>query len=131
MIAIAATLTEEQRQSLGYSLGEIVQTCTIGGVSCNMDRDFNQIYDVDYGYCYTFNYNYPDIYYNTTKLGDNYGLKMLVLADINQYISPTSEQGIKILLHPQDVYPFPNSDGFKSPVGKLMNLRATYVSSFS
>ncbi|KAE9553208.1 hypothetical protein FO519_003558, partial [Halicephalobus sp. NKZ332] len=126
LIAIAATLTEDQRNGLGYTLEELVQTCTIGGVPCDMDQDFNQIYDVDYGYCYTFNYQYPDIHYNTTKLGDNYGLKLLILADIGEYISTSSEQGIKIVLHPQDVYPFPNTGGFKSPVGKLMDVRVTY-----
>lgn len=127
MIAIAATLTDEQREALGYTLEDLVQTCTINENPCDMENDFTQIYDVDYGFCYTFNYKYPEITYNTTRVGNIDGLRMLVMSDIVEYLSTSSSQGIKVVLHPQDVYPFPNVDGFKSPTGKLMSLKLNMV----
>lgn len=87
--------------------------------------DFQQIYDVDYGFCYTFN---SDAIYNTTQSGASHGLKMVVLSDINEYMATSSEQGIKIVVHPQDEYPFPNADGYRSAIGKEVDLRVTYVS---
>uniref|UniRef100_A0AC35F0S4 Uncharacterized protein n=1 Tax=Panagrolaimus sp. PS1159 TaxID=55785 RepID=A0AC35F0S4_9BILA len=51
---------------------------------------------------------------------------MVVISDINEYMATSSEQGIKIVVHPQDEYPFPNADGYRSAIGKEVDLRVTY-----
>uniref|UniRef100_A0AC34F8B5 Uncharacterized protein n=1 Tax=Panagrolaimus sp. ES5 TaxID=591445 RepID=A0AC34F8B5_9BILA len=105
LITIAASLSDTEKDALGYKIGDLIQTCIINGVPCNIERDFTSIYDVDYGFCYTF--NYASIY-NTTQMGSNHGLKMVVLSDINEYIATSSEQGIKVVVHYQEESPFPN-----------------------
>lgn len=39
----------------------------------NKFSDFQEMFDVDYGNCYTFNYAYPDVKYHTTRPGSDYG----------------------------------------------------------
>uniref|UniRef100_A0A914Z7B1 Uncharacterized protein n=1 Tax=Panagrolaimus superbus TaxID=310955 RepID=A0A914Z7B1_9BILA len=123
LITIAASLSDAEKNALGYKIGDLIQTCIINGVPCNMERDFTQIYDVDYGFCYTFNYA---ALYNTTQMGSNHGLKMVVLSDINEYIATSSEQGIKVVVHYQEESPFPNVGGYRSATGKNIDLRVTY-----
>ena len=86
--------------------------------------DFSQTYDVDYGFCYTFNYQ---SLYNTTQMGSDHGLKMIVISDDTEYLATSSEQGIKIVVHYQEQFPFPNVDGYRSATGKAIDLRVTYV----
>ncbi len=37
-------------------------------------RDFETIFDVDYGNCYTFNYGSPTAQYNTSRPGSDMGM---------------------------------------------------------
>lgn len=123
-------MTDEEKEKLGYKLNDLIRKCVINGNPCDLNNDFNQIFDVDYGFCYTFNYKYPNVTYNTTKVGTDYGLRMEIVSDFDEYLSTTSEQGVKVVLHSQNVHPFPNADGFKSSVRKNMDLRINYVCIF-
>uniref|UniRef100_A0A914DU34 Uncharacterized protein n=1 Tax=Acrobeloides nanus TaxID=290746 RepID=A0A914DU34_9BILA len=111
---VSASMTDLERQECGYSLTDLVQSCVIAGNPCNLTEDFALTFDVDYGNCYTFNYRYPDIKYNTTRSGAPNGLRMLVMSEVSDYLTSTSEAGIKITLHPQDCYPYPNVEGYKA-----------------
>jgi hypothetical protein len=73
LIEIAASLTPEERQMLCYTLTELVSSCNMGGQPCNMDNDFAQIFDVNYGYCYTYNPQIPIGVHNFTRTGPNHG----------------------------------------------------------
>jgi hypothetical protein len=45
----------------------------MGNMPCNMDNDFSQVFDVDYGYCYTYNPQIPMGAHNITRVGKKYG----------------------------------------------------------
>uniref|UniRef100_A0A914DME5 Uncharacterized protein n=1 Tax=Acrobeloides nanus TaxID=290746 RepID=A0A914DME5_9BILA len=123
---VSASMPESEREECGYSLTDLVQSCVIAGNPCNLAEDFALTFDVDYGNCYTFNYQYPDIKYNTTRSGAPNGLRMLVMSEVSDYLTSTSEAGIKITLHPQDCYPYPNVEGYKFGVGVMAGIYVSY-----
>jgi hypothetical protein len=73
LIEIAATLSPEERQQLFYSLPELVSSCKLGNTPCDMENDFVQMFDVDYGYCYTYNPKMPIGVHNITRSGRKHG----------------------------------------------------------
>ena len=52
---------------------------------------------------------------------------MLVMSEVSDYLTSTSEAGIKITLHPQDCYPYPNVEGYKFGVGVMGGIYVSYV----
>lgn len=73
-----------------------------------------------YAYAYVYPYSYS--YAHTPKISQNLGLKMIAMADQNEYLSSTIEQGIKVIVHEQNDSPFPNVEGYKYGVGELANI---------
>ncbi|CAD5222483.1 unnamed protein product [Bursaphelenchus xylophilus] len=112
MQIVAAGLTQTERDEVSYQLPELISTCTIDGRPCNMDRDFDQRFDVDYGYCYTFNYAEPSGFYNATNFGADHGLQIITIVDEDEYLESTEFQGVKVVVHPQNTWPFPNQEGY-------------------
>ncbi|KAH7712987.1 degenerin unc-8 [Aphelenchoides avenae] len=117
---IAAKMTPEQRQIVGFQLKDLVSSCIMNGEPCDMINDFKQTFDVDYGNCYTFNHASPAKYI-TKRAGSAYGLRMTVISNSSELLPSSSEEGIKIVVHGQHVAPFPNVEGYRSPskVSKL------------
>lgn len=79
------------------------------------------MYDVDYGFCYTFNYQTPSGIYNTTKFDNMHGLVMIMTLNISEYLQSTEYQGAKIVIHPQDQTSFPNVDGYMGRPGAMID----------
>lgn len=52
---------------------------------------------------------------------------MVVVSNSSEYLMTSSMQGIKVVVHTQQVYPFPNVEGYMSSVGRQMGLVVTYV----
>ncbi|KAH7705956.1 degenerin unc-8 [Aphelenchoides avenae] len=122
---VAAKMSPELRQILGFQLKDLVSSCIINGDPCDSDNDFKQTFDVDYGNCYTFNY-YTPVKYITIRAGASYGLRMTIISNSTESLPSTSEEGVKIVVHSQDIAPFPNVEGHKSPVGQVAALQVTY-----
>ncbi|KAI6203952.1 Degenerin [Aphelenchoides besseyi] len=118
LIEIAASLTPEERQELCYSLPELVSSCNIGKSPCDMDNDFSRVFDVDYGYCYTFNSNKIRDVYRSSQTGALHGLRMVLFTNPITYLNSTESKGFKVVLHDQDYNPFPNTEGYFGAVGE-------------
>ncbi|KAI6208646.1 hypothetical protein M3Y96_00137000 [Aphelenchoides besseyi] len=118
LIEIAASLTSEERQELCYSLPELVSSCNIGKIPCDMDNDFSRVFDVDYGYCYTFNSDKIRDVYQSSQTGSLHGLRMILFTNPITYLKSTESKGFKIVLHDQAYNPFPNTEGYFGAVGE-------------
>ncbi|CAD5224669.1 unnamed protein product [Bursaphelenchus xylophilus] len=112
LVTVAAGLTTEERDQVCYTLPELISTCMIDTVACDMTNDFKQVYDVDYGYCYTFNHYTPSGRYNTTSFDNIHGLVVIMTLNVSDYLQSTEFEGGKVVLHVQTDFPFPNVDGY-------------------
>ncbi|KAH7717283.1 degenerin unc-8 [Aphelenchoides avenae] len=121
---VAAKMSTETRQIVGFQLKDLVSSCIMNGESCDMVNDFKQTFDVDYGNCYTFNHGTP-IKYTTKRAGSAYGLRMTVISNSTESLPFSSEQGFKKVVHNQDLAPFPNAEGYKSAVGQAASMLLT------
>jgi hypothetical protein len=134
LIELAASLTPEERQALCYSLTELVSSCKMGNTPCNMDNDFAQTFDVDYGYCYTYNPQIPMGVHNFTRTGQKHGkiynhiyfilhlgLRIVLFANPITYMNSTESKGFKVAIHRQDYTPFPNNEGYLGDVGQSID----------
>ncbi|KAH7708924.1 Degenerin unc-8 [Aphelenchoides avenae] len=121
---VAAKMSPEERQVVGFQLKDLVSSCIINGEPCDSINDFKQIFDVDYGNCYTFNHGTP-VKYITKRAGSTYGLQMTIISNSSEALPASSEEGVKIVVHSQDTSPFPNVEGYRSPVGQAVSLQLT------
>ena len=53
---------------------------------------------------------------------------MVVISNSSEYLATSSEQGIKVVVHDQQDFPFPNVDGYMSGVGRQLGVVVTLVS---
>ena len=49
------SFSETDRRALGWDFSQFVTKCTFNGFDCNISRDFEWYFDVNYGNCYRFN----------------------------------------------------------------------------
>ncbi|KAH7724026.1 degenerin unc-8 [Aphelenchoides avenae] len=118
---VAAKMSPELRQILGFQLKDLVSACIINGEPCE-DSDFEQTFDVDYGNCYTFNYAQEPVKYIAKSCGTSHGLHMTIMANSSEQLASSVESGVKVVVHDQNLTPFPNVEGFKSATGQLASL---------
>jgi hypothetical protein len=52
---------------------------------------------------------------------------MVIMSNISDYLLTSPAAGIKIVIHSQDVYPFPNVDGYDGGVGKELRIDVSPV----
>lgn len=90
-------------------------------------RDFKITYDVDYGNCYTFNYQKENVFYEANTISWKHGLRMIIGANRSENLITREEAGIKIVVHDQEYSAFPNVEGYKTSVGRTAKFLVTYV----
>ncbi|XGW10769.1 hypothetical protein V3C99_012346 [Haemonchus contortus] len=112
MFAVGA-MTPEQKESMSHPIDEFVLKCSFNQKDCNMKQDFTLYYDNTYGNCYTFNHGGA----SSHRAGANYGLRILLYANVSEYL-PTSEAvGFRITVHDKHIVPFPDAFGYSAPTG--------------
>uniref|UniRef100_A0A1I7RU49 Amiloride-sensitive sodium channel n=1 Tax=Bursaphelenchus xylophilus TaxID=6326 RepID=A0A1I7RU49_BURXY len=102
----AARLTELQREELCVSADELIRDCRFSGATCR--RDFKRTYNVDYGYCYTVNYNQS---FATRVAGRQQALELVLYYPISEYLPNIESTGFKVLVHSANQPPFPDNFG--------------------
>uniref|UniRef100_A0ABM0MQX8 Degenerin unc-8-like n=1 Tax=Saccoglossus kowalevskii TaxID=10224 RepID=A0ABM0MQX8_SACKO len=109
----------------GHQLSDLVLECSFDATSCNVTRDFQEFYDDRYGNCYQFNPfngNQDDERYST-KTGANYGLKMTLFTEQDEYISVYGrDSGARVVIHPPHVPAIPWSEGITIPPGMITSI---------
>ncbi|CAJ0959859.1 unnamed protein product, partial [Mesorhabditis belari] len=113
-----ASMNDEQKTSMSQNKEDFIKRCSFNLRDCQIDADFQQHYDQTYGNCFTFNFN------RTKKLkahraGANYGLKVILYADIAEYLPTTEAVGFRITVHDKWIVPFPDAFGYNAPTGFL------------
>lgn len=105
LVFTMAALPAETRQALSYSKEELLTMCSFNGAQCNVEKDFLLHPDPVYGNCYIFNYNSMQNR-TSTRAGPMYGLRLLVYANVSDYMATTEAKGSRIQIHSQDKVSF-------------------------
>ncbi|CAJ0606181.1 unnamed protein product [Cylicocyclus nassatus] len=112
MFAVGS-MTPQQKETMSHPLDELVLKCSFNQKDCDMEKDFTLYYDNTYGNCYTFNHGGA----SSHRAGANYGLRILLYANVSEYL-PTSESvGFRITVHDKHIVPFPDAFGYSAPTG--------------
>ncbi|XP_064629038.1 acid-sensing ion channel 5-like [Lineus longissimus] len=105
-------LSDEEKQNVGYSMKEMMLDCAFNGKTCS-PINFTRTVHAHFGNCFTF--NTPDENGDVTSVsapGPIHGLSLTMLIDQTDYFPTISEAaGLKVLVHHQKQFPFPEDDG--------------------
>ncbi|KAJ1349394.1 hypothetical protein KIN20_004956 [Parelaphostrongylus tenuis] len=113
LMFVVGSMTSDQKQNMSQQLDEFVLKCSFNQKDCDMEKDFTLYYDNTYGNCFTFNHRGA----SSHRAGTNYGLRILLYANVSEYL-PTSEAvGFRITVHDKHIVPFPDAFGYSAPTG--------------
>uniref|UniRef100_A0A914UN08 Uncharacterized protein n=1 Tax=Plectus sambesii TaxID=2011161 RepID=A0A914UN08_9BILA len=109
----------DARTTLGHQLHDLIVHCAFDGRECNLDRDFVQFWNDLYGNCFTFNGGNLKSNYSKkvqTTAGPINGLVLVLNIQSKLYLRTLTEAvGVRVLIHPSTVMPFPDFDGITLP----------------
>uniref|UniRef100_A0A915JLF1 Uncharacterized protein n=1 Tax=Romanomermis culicivorax TaxID=13658 RepID=A0A915JLF1_ROMCU len=115
---ILARMEPDRRRELSYNTEEFIILCSFDGSPCDKMRDF-QIHDTPrQGNCYTYNFN-ASVNLTNTRAGPLYGLRLLVNVNQSDYLDFIEGAGVRLVVHHQNQYPFPDTFGYSAPVGAI------------
>ncbi|XP_041354877.1 amiloride-sensitive sodium channel subunit gamma-like [Gigantopelta aegis] len=113
---IMATMKDNARAKLGYSMDHMLLNCEFQGLPC-VPGNFTRFHNGEFGNCFMFNQE-PGMWSMITKTGTQYGLTLEMYAMVDEYIAEVADTvGFKILIHSQSVMPFPEDDGISISPG--------------
>uniref|UniRef100_A0A5S6QZI3 Degenerin mec-10 n=1 Tax=Trichuris muris TaxID=70415 RepID=A0A5S6QZI3_TRIMR len=115
---IMAEMSNETRVRLSQQKRDFILQCSFNGRQCNIEKDFKLYADPVYGNCYMFN---SDSSQNrtTSRAGPIYGLSLVVYVDVDDYLPTTKASGVRLVVHSQEEYPFPDTNGYNAPTGLM------------
>ncbi|CAD5215699.1 unnamed protein product [Bursaphelenchus xylophilus] len=107
---------ESAKVDMSQNMDELILECTFNQRDCEIKKDFRLTHDATFGNCYTFNWDRTkDV--TAHRAGANFGLRVLLYANVSEYL-PTSESvGFRITVHDKWVVPFPDAFGHTAPTG--------------
>lgn len=104
-----------------------IQSCTFNGIDCNITSDFIQFINPVLGACFSYNSQATK---NTIRSGPLYGLRILLNANFDEYMTSTDSGGMRIMIHEADVVPLPEVFGFNIQTSTSTSLAITYVNNY-
>ncbi|KAI1727475.1 amiloride-sensitive sodium channel domain-containing protein [Ditylenchus destructor] len=105
-----------ERVEFSQPKDELILKCSFNQRDCDIEKDFSLIYDPTYGNCYTFNWNRTEAV-TAHRAGANYGLRVLMYANVSEYLPTTEAVGFRITIHDKWIVPFPDAFGHTAPTG--------------
>ncbi|XP_019629867.1 PREDICTED: uncharacterized protein LOC109474096 [Branchiostoma belcheri] len=115
--------TREEIAEMGHQKEDLILQCTFDKERCSLD-DFKVTQNAKYGNCFTFNHGEDDIVRNTTKVGAEYGLKLTLSIESNEYVGLFGQDiGAKVTIHSVGSTPFPEGNAINTKPGE-----STFVS---
>ncbi|CAD5217551.1 unnamed protein product [Bursaphelenchus okinawaensis] len=123
MQTIIANLDPATLESAGYSLGDLVISCSFDTTPCDYENDFTKVTDPDYGNCYTYNANGT---HKTARSGSAYGLRLITFSNVSDYLASSSCAGMRITISKQNFAVFPNTYGYDVAVGRYVLVAVGY-----
>ncbi|VDN02451.1 unnamed protein product [Thelazia callipaeda] len=116
LIFTMSALSENERIALSQSKREFIEMCSFNGKQCDIESDFKLHVDPEFGNCYTFNCN-GSSNHTSSKAGPMYGIRVLLFVNTTDYMSTSEAAGIRLAVHSQTDFPFPDTFGYSAPVG--------------
>ncbi|XP_075534963.1 acid-sensing ion channel 1-like [Dermacentor variabilis] len=121
----------ELAKTLGHQLADLLRTCSIQGIKCDLDRMFTLVFSSRYGNCFCFHCNSNnEPVFRYRRLGrPEQGLELLIAVEQHEYLPITPEAGYMVMIHKQGHDPEEATDGiFVSPgqttyVGVTVDMR--------
>ncbi|XP_077870415.1 epithelial sodium channel subunit gamma-like [Saccoglossus kowalevskii] len=108
--------TAEEKVELGHRLEDMLVNCVWRGYPCT-PANFTPIASGAYGNCYVFNSDSISPL-KTNRPGAMYGLTLELDIDQDNYLPHITETaGIRLAIHPQNIYPFTEDNGISVPPG--------------
>ncbi|KAL1485092.1 hypothetical protein MTO96_010465 [Rhipicephalus appendiculatus] len=118
----------ELAKTLGHQLPDLLRTCSIQGIKCDLDRMFTLVFSSRYGNCFCFHCNS-----NNEPVSE-----LLIAVEQYEYLPITPEAGYMVMIHKQGHDPEEATDGiFVAPgqttyvgvtVNSIYRLKAPYPS---
>ncbi|XP_070574544.1 uncharacterized protein [Ptychodera flava] len=123
-------LTREDVARFGHQAEDFILQCSFDESYCD-HRNFHAFENDHYGNCFTFNswqLNGQRLL-NSTRRGSRYGLKLTLFIEQDEYIPLYGQEaGVRVLVHPANVTPFPEDEGItvapglKTSIGLRMDV---------
>ncbi|KAL7071408.1 hypothetical protein ACQ4LE_009146 [Meloidogyne hapla] len=108
--------SEKERIKLSYRMDELILKCSFNQLL--IIKDFKLHNTAQYGNCYTFNWN-RNARIAAHRAGANFGLRVLVYANVSEYLPTTEAIGFRITVHDKWTVPFVDAFGENAPTGML------------
>ncbi|KAL3111322.1 hypothetical protein niasHT_013364 [Heterodera trifolii] len=108
----------DERVRLSQAKDELILKCSFNQHDCDIEKDFKLFHDPTYGNCYTFNWD-RNAQVTAHRAGANYGLRVLVYANVSEYLPITEAVGFRITVHDKWTVPFVDAFGYNAPTGTL------------
>ncbi|XP_066300010.1 uncharacterized protein [Branchiostoma lanceolatum] len=110
--------TREEIAEMGHQKEDLILQCTFDKERCSLD-DFKVTQNAKYGNCYTFNHGEDGVVRNTTKVGAEYGLKLTLSIEANEYVGLFGQDpGAKVTIHSVGSTPFPEGNALNTKPGE-------------
>ncbi|XP_006826136.1 epithelial sodium channel subunit gamma-2-like, partial [Saccoglossus kowalevskii] len=106
-------LTKGEINKYGHQAKDFIIQCSFDGITCDY-RDFHVFQNDEYGNCFTFNSGIQngELIKNSNRPGARYGLKLTLFIEQDEYIPLYGQEaGVRVLIHPSDITPFPEDEG--------------------
>ncbi|KAJ8018917.1 Acid-sensing ion channel 2 [Holothuria leucospilota] len=110
--------TKEELRTMGHQAKDFILQCDFNKAKCDY-RNFTTFQNKQYGNCFTFNITQEQKKSGrVTKVGSDYGLHLTLFIDALQYIGLfTEELGVRLAIHPQNIFPHPEDVGISVTPG--------------
>ncbi|XP_077867543.1 uncharacterized protein LOC144356731 [Saccoglossus kowalevskii] len=129
-LASVLKTSREDIATYGHQVEDVVIQCSYDGESCG-PSDFYTFQDEKYGNCFKFNHGkYNTEVRSTSKQGANYGLKLTLFLEQNEYISMYGrDAGVRVVIEPSDRVALPQDEGTTIKPGTVtsIGLRETRI----
>ncbi|KAI8492335.1 hypothetical protein Bbelb_297880 [Branchiostoma belcheri] len=110
--------TREEIAEMGHQKEDLILQCTFDKERCSLD-DFKMTQNAKYGNCFTFNHGDDGVVRNTTKVGAEYGLKLTLSIESNEYVGLFGQDiGAKVTIHSVGSTPFPEGNAINAKPGE-------------
>ncbi|XP_077988552.1 epithelial sodium channel subunit alpha-like [Glandiceps talaboti] len=122
-IQLFSDLPTRDKEQMGHQLKDLLVNCQWNGVKCS-PSNFTSFLSSMYGNCFTFNSGRNNSKISSTNYaGPHYGLGLTMFIEQDQYLEEFSDTaGVRIVVHDQNVIPFPEDNGFDVEPGKSVSI---------
>ncbi|KAH7700769.1 degenerin unc-8, partial [Aphelenchoides avenae] len=106
------------------TIEDFIQACSFNLEDCDMKNHWTPYIDPIMGSCFTFN---KDSELKTKRAGPIYGLRLQLKTNVSEFIATSDVTGMRVMVHDQKEFPFPDFFGYNIKVGRSTEMRVSYV----